>query len=177
MRGIKSLHLELLISYIYQGEVQVSTNDFKDFLAVASEFKVKGLTKDDTSDTLLEKQIDRNRNKNQQEHHGLSEKPFTYKSNETDEIQHAESAILVKQENHSDLSDTQETQDILTHEDSKTNVLKKIETTYSCDLCGKLSETMVGLKAHKYRYHSVKKTEDLNTTAIFECNVCEKKSI
>ena len=31
MRGIKSSHLKLLMTYIYQGEVEVGTEDFKDF--------------------------------------------------------------------------------------------------------------------------------------------------
>ena len=53
MKGVKSSHLKLLISFIYHGEVEVSTEDFKDFLAVAGELRVKGLTTNDTSGTSL----------------------------------------------------------------------------------------------------------------------------
>ena len=176
MRGIKSSHLKLLMTYIYQGEVEVGTEDFKDFLAVVGELEVKGLTTDDTSDTLLEKQASQNNNEKQQEKYTLNEHQIPFTIDEKDKNQ-PESAVLVKQEDHSDSSYNEETQDAWTLVDSKSNVFSKVEATYSCDFCGKPSVTQVGLKQHKYRYHSVKMTDDLNTTAAFECKICGRKSV
>ena len=176
MRGIKGSHLKLLMSYIYKGEVEVSTEELKDFLAVAGELKVKGLTTDDTLDTLLEKQTNPSSKKKQQEQFNLPEETVLNTTTEQGEIQ-PHSDFLVKQEEYSDSSYNEETQDVWTRPEPKSNVLMKFETTYSCDLCGKLSITHLGLLKHKSRYHSVKKTEDLNTTAAFECKVCGRKSI
>ena len=78
----------------------------------------------------------------------------------------------MKLEGHSDSSYNEETQDIWTPLDSKSIELMKVETTYSCDICGKPSITKHGLVKHKSRYLSVKHTDDLNATADFECKVC-----
>ena len=164
MRGVKSSHLKLLISYIYHGEVEVSRDDFKDFLAVAAELRVKGLTTDDTLDTSMEKQTNQNRDEKQQH---LPEHTARHTSTKKDEY-HLQS---VKLEEHSDSSYSEETQCLGSQLDSKTNDIMKVETTYSCGLCGKLSITKHGLVKHKSRYHSVKRTAD------FECSVCGRNSI
>ena len=44
MRGIKMSNLQLLISFIYQGEVNVPQERLEIFLAMAQELKIKGLT-------------------------------------------------------------------------------------------------------------------------------------
>ena len=176
MRGIKSLHLKLLMTYIYQGEVEVSTEDFNDFLAVAGELKIKGLTSDDTVDTSLEKQTTPNSNKKEQKQYTLPDETVPHTVTEKDEIQ-PQLDVLVKQEEYSDSSYNEETPEVWTRLDSKSNIIMKVETPFSCNLCGKLSITQLGLMKHKSRYHSVKKNEDLNTTAGFECKVCGRKSI
>ena len=167
MRGIKSSHLKLLVTYMYQGEVEVSTEDFKDFLEMAGELKIKGLTTDATSDTLIEKQ--NIQNKKQLVYNSLPKEQVLNKSNERDEFQ-----PLVKQEEDSDSSYNEETQgqEIWTRPDTKSNVLTKVENTYSCNICGKSSITKHGLVKHKSRYHSTLKIE-----AAFECKVCGRKSI
>ena len=151
--------------YIYQGKVEVSTEDFKDFLEVAGELKIKGQTTDGTSDTLIELQNIQNRK--QQEHSTLPKGQVPYKINERDEIQ-----PLVKQEEDSYSSYNEETKDIWIRLDSKSNVVTKIENMYSCTICGKSSITKHGLVKHESRYYSVK-----NTEADFECQFCERKSI
>ena len=165
MRGVKSSHLKLLISYIYHGEVEVSTDDFKDFLAVAAELGVKGLTTDDTSDISMEKKNNHNRYEKQQ---NLPEHTVQHTTTKQDEYQ---KKLKLKLEEHYDSSYSEETQDLGTQLDSKANDLMKVETTYSCGLCGKLSITKHGLVKHKSRYHSVKKTAD------FECTACGRNSI
>ena len=44
LRGIDIDQLSFLLDYIYFGEVQVPTNTVQEFMAMAEDFKVKGLT-------------------------------------------------------------------------------------------------------------------------------------
>ena len=83
-------------------------------------------------------------------------------------FRNSESDVLVKQEEFSDSSYNEEMHD--------SNLLMKVETVNSCDLCGKPSITQLGLRKHKLRYHgTAKKGEDLD--AAFECHICGRKSI
>ena len=88
---------KLLMSYIYQGNVEVSTEDLNDFLALAGELKVKGLTTDDYLDTLLEKQTSQNGNKKHRNQFTLPEEPVPNTITERDDIQ-PQPVVLVKQE-------------------------------------------------------------------------------
>ena len=47
LRGVKFKHLESLINFMYQGEVTVSNEDIVNFLNVAEDLKVKGLSPED----------------------------------------------------------------------------------------------------------------------------------
>ena len=53
MRGTKSSHLKLLMSYIYHGEVEVCREDLEDFLEMAGDLKIKGLTTDKSNHTSI----------------------------------------------------------------------------------------------------------------------------
>ena len=44
MRGIKAKNLESVVEFMYRGEVKICKNDINDFLVVATEFDIKGLT-------------------------------------------------------------------------------------------------------------------------------------
>ena len=54
MRGTTTLHLNLLMSYIYHGEVQVGRDDLEDFLEMAGELEIKGLITNKSSKTSTE---------------------------------------------------------------------------------------------------------------------------
>jgi len=173
MRGIKGSHLKLLMSYIYQGEVEVSTEDLKDFLAVADELKVKGLTTDGPPDTNMEKQTDQNGDETHPEHGTYPGEPALHGAEDVHDDGHPiteKDVVLVKQEEYSDSSFHDEMQDVLG------KVETELDPEYACDLCGKLSNTKLGLVKHKSRYHSeAKKVEDIN--AAFECQICGMKSV
>jgi len=44
LRGVRSLDLEAVLNFMYQGEVNVAQDDLTSFLAVAEELQVKGLS-------------------------------------------------------------------------------------------------------------------------------------
>ncbi|XP_040564418.1 uncharacterized protein [Lepeophtheirus salmonis] len=49
LRGIKFNHLESLLCFMYNGEVNVTQEELNNFLAVAEELKIKGLTQNQSS--------------------------------------------------------------------------------------------------------------------------------
>ena len=54
LMGIQYKHLESLITYIYQGKVNVANEDLVNFFKIASDFKIKGLCDDDNG-SLVER--------------------------------------------------------------------------------------------------------------------------
>uniref|UniRef100_A0A0K2UZC2 Putative LOC100167818 [Acyrthosiphon pisum] n=2 Tax=Lepeophtheirus salmonis TaxID=72036 RepID=A0A0K2UZC2_LEPSM len=46
LRGINFDHLELLLSFMYHGEVKVIQEELDDFISIAEEFQIKGLSND-----------------------------------------------------------------------------------------------------------------------------------
>jgi len=53
MRGIKSSNLASILDFIYFGEIEMSQDELPDFLAVAEELKLKGLTPDRSTGALM----------------------------------------------------------------------------------------------------------------------------
>jgi len=51
LKDVDPIHLQLLLSYMYRGEVDVSENLLTDFLKTASGLRVRGLTGSDTRNT------------------------------------------------------------------------------------------------------------------------------
>ena len=48
MRGISSKQFAYIVDYVYQGEVNVFQKDLDDFLDIAKDLKIKGLTESQT---------------------------------------------------------------------------------------------------------------------------------
>ena len=97
IRGTKSCHLKLLMSYIYHGEVEVGREDLEDFLDTAGELKIKGLNTEKSTYTSIENKPGRNGNENNQ---GTNPCPDLKVPNENLEtkVDEIHSQILVKQE-------------------------------------------------------------------------------
>ncbi|QQP37428.1 Broad-complex core protein isoform 6 [Caligus rogercresseyi] len=49
LRGIKFSHLEALLSFMYNGEVSVTQEELTEFLSIAEELKIRGLTQEGSS--------------------------------------------------------------------------------------------------------------------------------
>nr|ACO10878.1 Broad-complex core protein isoform 6 [Caligus rogercresseyi] len=49
LRGIKFAHLEALLSFMYNGEVNVTQEELTEFLSIAEELKIRGLTQEGSS--------------------------------------------------------------------------------------------------------------------------------
>ena len=64
LKGVKYSDLQAVLSFMYQGEVNVAQEELNSFLAVAEELKVKGLTQSSAADDKINKRK-----------HSLSPKP------------------------------------------------------------------------------------------------------
>ena len=60
MRGIKSNLLVAIMDFLYHGEANVLQNDLDSFLALAEEFKLRGLTGNSQSDEEQQKEVLKN---------------------------------------------------------------------------------------------------------------------
>merc|ERR1712176_1527255 len=58
LKGVKHTHLALILDFMYNGEVNVFQNDLQDFLVTAKEFKMKGLTDEESNADNSEDQPD-----------------------------------------------------------------------------------------------------------------------
>ena len=167
MKGTKSSHLKLLMNYIYHGEVEVGREDLEDFLEMAGDLKVKGLTKDKSTNTSIGTKPIENRKENNHIPNTCNdvEEPTKNIVTKGDEIY---SQALVKQEvlNNSSFNT----------ESRESNMHRKVEAQYACNICGQPSITHLGLLKHKNRYHSVK-TGRVIGTGEFECKTCGRKSV
>ena len=50
MRGVKDKYLTAIVNFLYHGEVTIFQEDLNDFLEIAEELHLKGLTKGGNSD-------------------------------------------------------------------------------------------------------------------------------
>ena len=51
MKGVRFTDLESVLDFMYHGEVNIAQDDLNNFLAVAEDLRVKGLTQNTTSDS------------------------------------------------------------------------------------------------------------------------------
>ena len=165
MRGTKSSYLKLLMNYIYHGEVEVGRDDLEDFLEMAEDLKIKGLTKNKSTNTSIETKPIQNVKENHQIPNTCNDVEEPGQITKYDEIH---SQALVKEEVLSNSSYNENIQD--------SNMQVKGNAQYACSMCGKLSITHSGLLKHKNRYHSVK-TDRVIATGEFECKKCGRKSV
>ena len=54
--GVKSVHLNYIIDYIYDGEVQLYQDNLEDFLDVAQKLKIEGLNEGQTEEKYLQEE-------------------------------------------------------------------------------------------------------------------------
>ena len=48
MKGVRAINLKAVVNFIYQGETSVNQDDLKDFLALAEDLQLKGITNNKT---------------------------------------------------------------------------------------------------------------------------------
>ena len=136
MHGAKTDVLISLLDFIYSGKVEIRGNQLDEFMALANDLKVKGLSKD---------QIEASGEKDSKVAIANKKMKKTYRLglSEDNEIEEDKSEKDIK-DDLIDLSDN------FVLEDEKMNLL-------DCNLCEKTSSSVQGLERHKQRYHSTRK--------------------
>jgi hypothetical protein len=176
MRGMKSRHLTSLLDFIYNGEVQVTSNNFQDFLAVAAELKIKGLIGETSSTPDNECKVEDIDIDEQAQPVKESEilvedsmhscitcgKSSTSKAGLYKHMIRNHRDYYAKEPNSDSEIDTKEnrydhflSENLTISKMDEPDVLGKDATkAYSCNICGKLSTSKNGLSNHKSRNHN-----------------------
>ena len=163
MRGVNSGLLNLLMDFVYFGQVEIDASQINEFLAIADDLKVKGLT-----NTRQTGNLDPVQKSAKLENFDEDSSDFGLENSAGQEVKAEEYAAI----------------------QMRTDVVGKI---YPCKICGKRSKSESALERHKYRNHAWRKdkTEYLdqftNETlasinlgkklAKFSCNLCGRLSI
>ena len=192
MRGAKTDVLNSVLDFIYYGKVEIRGDRLNDFMALADELKVKGLSKqgeeyeengeNDPKTTIEDKKVKKTHKLGINEDIGTED--IKSECIEMEEVKSAEGS------------------DMSGNADLKNTTMK----LFYCNICGKTSTTLQGLERHTYRYHPVRKEkipeanekeEDTNEKdtkgdfinmsenlimgdkmkSPFDCNLCEKTSL
>ena len=160
LRGIKSCHLNSLLNFIYQGEVEVKEEDLDVFLEVATELKITGLSQNRPTKDM----------QSVQENMGIiKRKEHTTINDELNKPVQDLDYMLFKEE---------ECYDLIVEEnlDQQAEIKMQLrvdgETTFPCKICGKSSITKKGLTKHMYRYH-----KEVAAVGDLQCLLCERKSV
>ena len=163
MRGVNSLLLNLLMDFVYFGQVEVNASQINEFLALAEDLKVKGLTNSRQTENL-----NPIKNSSKLEYFAEDCSDFGAENSIAEDIKDEEPLSF----------------------QIRRDIADKI---YPCTVCGKRSKSESALERHKYRNHAWRrdKTEYLdkftNETlasislgkkpAKFSCNLCGRLSI
>ena len=167
MRGAKVDALNSLLDFIYHGKVEVTGDHLDEFMALANELKVKGLSKEDEKESTVKN--------DPKVAVGKKKIQITYKKGPKEDIFVKEEGKLSKIEE--DKSEKEMNDDFIDVSNPVVREDEKKIDLLDCDLCEKTSTTMQGLDRHKYRYHSAKKEKlPSEEVPVVPCNLCEATS-
>ena len=150
MRGMKAKDLEAIVDFIYYGETNIYQEDLEDFLSLAEELQLKGLTGSDseTNDTIKEPTVQKEKERKYQ-----TKKDLIYASKATEVT--LDTTLEEYQKNSKDFIDTQ----VVLSEDvnkeeleaKKMSLMEKVENgiiNWRCTVCGKTAKTTQNMKTH-----------------------------
>ena len=171
MTGITSVDLENVLSYIYEGEVQIFQENIEKFLNIAQMLKIEGLLSSDTEndDKFEQKQSTETKPK-------LEPTKTLDKSYEIKEDFASKNAISLNDSSSLDEIEQKITENLKINENGDytcnicgrvgakgylKNLKHHIEThlegiSFSCSICGKQFRSRNSLKNHKSLYHKSK---------------------
>ena len=62
LRGVKAKQLEILLEYIYQGEVNILQEDLEEFFLLATDLQIRGIKDDEEGNEIKKKISGKNKN-------------------------------------------------------------------------------------------------------------------
>ena len=154
LRGARGDLLSCLLDFVYFGQVEVTVSQLEEFVALATDLKVKGLSREDETPVSVVEHLDKK----------ASFEEFVAKDrNNVDETKDNKRTVEVKK-------------DLTTCSPNKVAGNSEAQS-FNCNMCEKTSITLKGLEKHKYRAHEFKKEKVLSDSGLqFPCDVCDKTS-
>ena len=155
LHGVQSESLQLILNYIYQGEVQIYQEQLDQFLAVASDLKIMG---------LQQSIINENKNKNDEYNESKSDlKDYLIEDTENVEISGSKNErkidSLIDNKTGDDTSMTELMEKI-------SQMMDKIDGIYTCKVCHKQAKVKTDLGRHVEQH-----IEGISLS----CEYCNKK--
>lgn len=185
MRGLKAKELQAIVDFTYHGEANICQKDLNNFLFLAEELQLKGLTGNDSKENVVKKTVNEHKNHTV---NSMTEPKFNM------EIPIKQTSLI-----HEDLEETFEFFSNACKTNIKNSVVSiaeptdlkdqicsmmkrvdgkwicnvcgiskgqkghmadhidsnHIEASYSCDQCGKISRSRIGLRKHMKINHSI----------------------
>ena len=206
LRGAKTDVLNSVLDFIYYGKVDIAGDMLEQFLALADELKVKGLSKKGEDKESGEHDSIGNKKMKKTNKLVIKEEIDMTKKSKCDEIEEDKSDGGIK-DDYIDMSGMTLNADWEnTIQSGNADWQNTTMNLLDCNLCEKTSTTLQGLERHKYRYHPARREkmpeaneteedetekdtkdkivypsenlvwEDDKTNSLF-CNLCEKTSL
>ena len=168
MRGLKAEALVAMIDFLYNGEANVNQDSLDDFLGLADELKLKGLTKTEEGDNQeyqlkpptkgdFEQKYDHTKS-NLHEPQPLHE----YKQNTKAE----ETLVALFSEDAQELDE--QIKSMMSISENKTTVGKQTITAWACNVCGK--------EGHKANIKTHIEANHVTSNISHSCDICGKSS-
>ena len=155
MRGIKDDQLSAVLDFIYQGQTSVAQDDLEDFLKVAEELQIKGLS--DMNSTVFNKEFKGKKNETTNANsQNVISTPFTLKSEAIDQ-NFAENRFEIAENIDLSYGDKGETRGYRKEiELVKTikSMLLKVDGIWNCRECGKTNTDQSNMRKHIENKHT-----------------------
>ena len=160
LEGVYSKDIRNVMDYIYNGEVQIFQDDLDRFLSIAQRLKLEGLLTVPKADPEGEEDIQGNEPRKIEDNH-IREEITRYETAIKPNPSKRHEKIISKistEINPDNISEVEE------HVEQ--NIIRNLDGTYSCKICGKSS----GKKISNMKNHIETHLEGLS----FDCPMCEK---
>ena len=176
LRGTKINDLNSLIDFIYNGEVEVLGDQLDNFLALANDLKVKGLSKEVN---ITKNNVNTNKNMSSNR-----KNPKTINKHASlEEVDASKIKNYSEADPPTNIKEEFEFQDIVGLKlSTAADIENESKSLYNCNWCPNASISLKGLQKHKNRKHPNEKPELAALSAksvneMFPCNLCDKLSV
>ena len=160
MRGIKGKHLSAIIDFMYHGEANIYEEDLNDFLAVAEELELKGLTGPDSKEVQAQQNPPNLANRTEPKEETLNS--FVGFDNKFEETTYESKAFQI-----ANISPAINNTSYHELEDQICSMIDTVNGKYSCSTCGNFETS----KKQNIRNHiEAKHIEGVS----HPCNQCGK---
>ena len=157
LSGVESKNLNLILDYIYQGEVQIFQDDLDSFLAVAQQLKIEGLTGGGEENQDEEKVMFENNTENFRDSESVDLTIQEIHQPEQNEERIAKPQTVSRYT--SNRSSNYEGREAVTA------LLEKVGDVWRCKECGKIAKTSTNLRLHAETH-----VDGLS----FDCSKCDQ---